>query len=288
MAHPRVVWWVKLAAAACLAACGRPDTPRGGEASRANNAVPEVASVAGEWPPELGGMLVVQSDTENLAIVLYPVTPGGAEASLTLVSASGDTVRRRMALGVQDSLHCGDANIGRLSRSTPPLWSIGIQSTAAVPLRTDSMDALTAADSAQYSVEMGRLASAVNAEQASRFAGLPFTLATLRRLRVAGREVVAAQVVRRVNQEADPLEERTLIVAERAAAQLDQFTTVHSGRSEGNEDNIDHFDLLAALRTARGTLLVIAMEKPTGTTFDILERNAAGVWTVKWSRSIVC
>ena len=289
MAHPRVVWWVKLAAAACLAACGRPDTPRAGEPIRANNTTAtEVATVTGEWPLELGAMLVVQSDTENLAIVVYPVTPGAAEASLTLVSSSGDTVRRRMALGVQDSLHCGDATIGRLSRSTPPLWSIGIQSTAAVPLRTDSMDALTATDSAQISTEMGRLASAVDAEQASRFTGLPFTLSTLRRLRVDGHEVVAAQVVRRVNQEADPLEERTLIVAERATATLEQFTTVHSGRSQGSEDNIDHFDLLAALRTARGTLLVIARERPTGTTFDILERNAAGVWTVKWSRSIVC
>jgi len=288
MALPRVVWWTELTVAGCIAACGGSDTPRGGGPIRASNAATEVAPVTGEWPAELGAMLVVQSDTEDFALVLYPVEPGAAKASLALVSSSGDTVLRRVALGVQDSLHCGDATIGRLSRSTPPSWSIGIQSAAAVPLRTDSMDALSAADSVLYAAEMARLASAVGAQQTSRFTGLPFTLTTLRRLRVDGREVVAAQVVRRVNQEADPLEERTLIVAERGTVTREQFTTVRSGRSEGSEDNIDHFDLLAALRTGRGTLLVIAQEKPTGTTFDILERNAAGDWALKWSRSIVC
>lgn len=291
MVHARVARRALLLAAVAIAACGRSDTPRRGEPIRGSGAATDVAIVAGEWPVELGVMLVVPSDTENLALVLYPIAagaPGAEEASLALVSSSGDTVRRRVGLAVQDSLHCGDATIGRLARSTPLSWSIGIQSAAAIPLRTDSMDALSAADSALYTAEMARLASVVSAQPTSRFTGLPFTLTTLRRLRVDGREVVAAQVVRRVNQEADPIEERTLIVAERATTTRQQFTTVHSGRSDGSEDSTDHFDLLAALRTAHGTLLVIAREKPTGTTFDILERDAVGAWTVKWSRSIAC
>jgi len=276
--------------AACIAACAQPDANRGAEQRRESAVAADSASVSGEWPADLGGALVVPSDTENLALVLYPVTAGAqgaAGASLTLVSSSGDTVRRQVGLEAQDSLHCGDATIARLARATPLSWSVGIQSAAATPLRTDSMDALRAADSVFYSAEMARLASAVSAEQASRFTGLPFTLATLRRFRIDGREVVVSQVVRRVNQEADPLEERTMIVAERSAAAA-EFTAVHSGRSDGNEDNTDHFDLLAALRTARGTILVLAREKPTGTIFDILERDADGVWRVKWSRSIAC
>jgi hypothetical protein len=274
-----------------IAACGRPDTPRGGEARSDSTNTTDTAMVAGEWPTDLGPTFVVPSDTENLAVVLYPVAAGaqGAEgARLALVSSSGDTVRRQVRLGLRDSLHCGDATIARLDRATPLSWSIGIQSAAAIPLRTDSMDALNAVDSTLYSAEMARLASAVNAQQASRFTGLPFTLATLRRFRIGSREVVMAQVVRRVNQEADPREERTMIVAERDMAAADRFTAVHSGRSDGNEDNTDHFDLLAALRTARGTLLVLARERPTGTTFDILERDSAGAWTVKWSRPIAC
>ena len=281
--------------AACIgaffAACAERGNNRGAEHKRDSTVAADSAIVTGDWPAELGAAFVVPSDTENLAVVLYPTTAGAAGsvgASLTLVSSSGDTVRRQVGLQVQDSLHCGDATIARLTRATPLSWSIGMQSTAAIPLRTDSMDALSAADSTLYSAEMARLASAVNAEQPSRFTGLPFTLATLRRFRTDGREVVVSQVVRRVNQEADPLEERTMIVAERGTAATERFTSVHGSRSDGNEDNTDHFDLLAALRTAHGTLLVLAREKPTGTLFEILERDTSGAWTVKWSRSIGC
>ena len=290
MAHPRGVIWPALVAGACLTGCGR-DAPRGADTTHLAVTVPDSAVVTGEWPGELGAILLVPSDTDNLAVVVYPVATGSralADSGVALLSSSGDVVRRRVGLSAEDSLRCGDASLVRLARATPLTWTIGIHSAIAIPLRADSMDALSAADSAAYAAEMARLASAVGAQHATRFTGLPFTVATLRRFRIEGREVVVAQVVRRLNQEANPLEERSLIVAERPSAARGPFTMVHSARSDGSEDNIDHFDLLAALRTAERALVVIARERPTGTTFDILERDAAGAWTVKWSRSIAC
>jgi hypothetical protein len=289
MAHSRVAIGLAAVAAACLGACGR-DVRPGADTTGARVSMPDSLQVSGTWPGELGATLIVPSDTESLAVVLYPVREIGrtvTDSGVALVSSGGDIVRRRVGLSVEDTLHCGDAPLARLARTTPPTWAVGIESGAA-PLRVDSMDTMGDADSTPYSAELLRLASSIGAQRTSRFTGLPFTIATVRRFMIAGREVVVAQVVRRLNQEAEPLEERSLVVAERPSDAKGPFTMVHGDRADGPEESAAHFDLLSAIRTPRSVFVILAREKETGTTFDILERDSSGMWTVKWSRTIGC
>lgn len=281
------------AALGSTTACSQRDpAPAGGGARESARGTTAAGTAIGEWAPELGSMLVVPSDTENLALVLYPLvtdTRTLAAARLALLAPGGDTVRAQTGLAGSDSMQCGEAPVVRLTPSAPLTWSIGLQSADAVPLRTDSMETLSAADSVFYTTDMSRLASAVAATQSSRFAGLPFVVTTVRRMRRDGLETVAAQLVRRVNQEADPLEERTLIIAERGVGlHSASFMMVHSERSEGSEDTAEHFEILSAMRTPRTTLLIVARDQVSGTTYEVLERSAAGRWRMRWSRSIAC
>ena len=282
--------WCVAGAVAGASACTKPDAApsTGGGATTAVVG----PSSTGDWPAALGALLVVPSDTEDQAVVLFPVGSEPAPfsgARLALLGPSGDTVRAWAGVSASDSLHCGDAPVVRLTRAAAPVWSLGIESRQAIPVRSDSMEQISAADSAFYAAEMARLASAVASGQTSRFTGLVFTLTALRRTRVAGREVVAAQLVRRVNQEADPAEEHTLVVAERDAGRpRAAFAATHTDRSEGSEDSAEHYDVIATMRVSGATLFIVSRDQPSGTTFEILERTEAGVWHLRWTRTIAC
>lgn len=282
----------RLVLSACIAgiaaACGRTD--RVGESAGAGTsaALPESTSVSvsGEWPAELGSALVVPSDTENLAVVLYPTAPMTLDPKigLALVGPGGDAVRIRVGVSGMDSAHCGDAPMLRLARSTPLVWSIGVTS-AARPIRMDSLDALPSSDSVLYTTEVARLGSVMSAARTSRLAGLPFAITALHQLRLGDTTILAAQLVRRVSQEANPVEERTFIIAERSKGS--PFVVAHGGRSEGTEETVAHFELLGALRGATAIYLVVTTDSPAGSTVEILERSG-GTWRVRWTRSIAC
>jgi len=273
------------------AGCGRTDSVRSTRDSGLSGSAPDstpAIAVSGEWPPDLGAALAIPSDTENVAVLLYPATASARtdqKARFTLVAASGDTLRVRVAVAGRDSAHCGDAPMIRLARAAPMLWSLGLSGATARPMRSDSIDAISHEDSLLYSTEAPRLASVVSATATSRLSGLPFALTALRRVRFGDTTIIAAQLARRVNQEANPAEERTFVIAERHGSL--PFATVHSDRSDGTEETAAHFDLLGALRTPSAVYLIIATDAPSGSTIEILERSA-GAWRVRWTRTIVC
>lgn len=282
--------WCVVGTVAMAGACDKPDATPAANPSSAPPAAD--VTVTGEWPAALGPVLVVPTDTETQAVVLYPVGAdlGAAAATrLTLLGPSGDTIQAQTRLSAGDSLHCGDAPVVRVTRAAPPTWSVGIVSRDAKPVRSDSLDALSGRDSAFVASEMARLASAVPSGDRVRFSRIPFAVTALRRLKVGGRDIVAAQLVRRLNQEADPGEEHTLVVGERdPTLPGTPFEAVHASRSEGTEDSAEHFDLVAALRGSGATWFVIAREKPASITVEILERSDTHRWRVRWTRTVTC
>ena len=122
-------------------ACGRADTTKAASVSGASGVMADsvAVGVSGEWPSDLGTMLVIPSDTENLAVVLYPAITAvtlDPKAQLSLLAPGGDAVRLKAGLSGADSAHCGDAPMIRLARSTPLLWSVGITNAKANPVRS--------------------------------------------------------------------------------------------------------------------------------------------------------
>jgi hypothetical protein len=281
-----------IAAALASAACTRGDTARATDSAR-DSAVAQAAAnpPADAWDSELGALLVVPSDSDNVGVVVYPDAPTPAmlaASGVMLVSPAGDSARIRLA--AQDSQQCGDAATVRLQGSAPAAWTVGLAGRTAKLLRTDSIEALPAADSARLAADLARLASALAAPRDSRFAGVPFAVVSARRFSVDGRQFLVAHLVRRLNQEAAPLEERTFLIAERSdsAARNERYATTFSRRSEGTEDTAEHFEVLTVARGRSAPVVLIARDQMARTTYELLERAPDGSWRSRWSRALSC
>jgi hypothetical protein len=107
-------------------------------------------------------------------------------------------------------------------------------------------------------------------------------------------DAIVAQVVRRVHEEANPLEERTLIIAERDSAQqqeqrVGRYTLAFHTRAVGREETLEGSEILAALTLAGASrpMLIVARESEGGVRYTILERVASRSWRVKWTSALV-
>jgi hypothetical protein len=250
------------------------------------------ASAPEDWASELGQLLVVPSDSGNTAVVIFPDFPSPrliASAPMTLLTTGGDTVVARGELVATESEQCGGAPLIQLADSVASPWSIGLLRRSAATLKMDSIEALPSADSTRLAAELARMGSALTAGQESRFTGLPFTVLGAHRIDEDDRQTVIAHLVRRLPQEAAPLEEHILIIGERPRSPTGStWTTAYTQRSEGTEDTAEHFTVLAAVRAGDRTMLLLARDQLEQTKYEILERAAGGSWRSRWSRTLVC
>jgi len=90
------------------------------------------------------------------------------------------------------------------------------------------------------------LASTLPTGAGDRFTGLPFTVTSLWRFHAGpGAEGIVTNLVRHINQEARPFEERTLIIAERDSSRREErFTLAYYDRSQGAEETVESRDVL--------------------------------------------
>lgn len=243
----------------------------------------------GEWAPAFGTMLLVPSDTDNTAIVVYPDAPAGIGDSLrlSLFTANGEVAVPNVTVRGADSLECGGAAVVHLSGGAIGTWAIGVSAANRI-LRSDSLESLAPRDSTQVVAALARLTSTITAREETRFNGLPFTVLRARRFTAGGTRIVAAHLVRKLPQEASPLEEHTFVIAERPLSSDSLLLRFHQ-RSAGTEETADHFEILSAAAAADTlTLLLIARDNASGTHYQILERSATGTWRVRWTRPLGC
>jgi hypothetical protein len=169
-------------------------------------------------------------------------------------------------------------------------WSVGFLSSSVTPIPLDSVDALPARDSMALAAEASRLASAVTANTSPSFQGLRFTAHDIRRFQAApGVQALAAQLIRRVNQEADPQEEQTLLIAERdSGVTTGRYQLAYAERSFGKEEDVVSAELVAAFRFgANGPAsLVIARDSDAGLAYALIERTAPRQWEVRWTSGL--
>lgn len=294
MSRERVIRWACVPGAVFgMLSCGGRDQPVPADTATDSAAIAQAeASAPAEWVGELGQLLVVPSDTEHAAVVIFPDFPSArlvASAPMTLVNAGGDTVVSRAELVATESEQCGGAPLVRLTDSPAAAWSVGLLRGSAKPLRMDSVQAMPSSDSARVVADVARLASTLATSPESRFTGLPFTVLGAHRVDLGDRQAIVAHLVRRLPQEASPLEEHTLVIAERAKIAANApWALSYSQQSEGSEDTADHFAVLAAVRAGDKTLLVLARDQLERTRYEILERSPAGSWRSRWSRTLVC
>lgn len=256
----------------------------------APTATPDTTSAASPaWNPTAGPVLLVAADTPTRAIVLLPSSASEASlaaiphpASVTLFSRSG-TVQTADLPAVPDTTAC---SVASLDAAPPPKpWNIGFIGGVVAPVPVDSTESLSATDSLMLVTWLNRMASSLPNDSAGRFSGLPFVVRSIWRFTLPnGPQVVAGTLIRQINQEATPLQERTFVVGERSAKDS-SFALAYSERSIGDEETVESTDLLGVvlLGDSRRGAMIVARDFGNATAFALIERGDDAHWRAKWS-----
>jgi hypothetical protein len=251
------------------------------------------------WMGVAGPVLLVAGPAADEALVFFGV-PGDStgaaldtgvvdQATATLFGRDSSRFTATLELPAgNDNAECRVWPLRNLRAvHGPGTWSVGFVSPNVVPIPLDSVDALSARDSMALAAEASRLASAVTANTSPSFQGLRFAAADIRRFEVAkGVQALAAHLIRRVNQEADPQEEQTLLIAERDSGEAaGRYQLAYAERSYGKEEQVSSSELVAAVRLGPNAppSLVIAREGEEGLAYALLERSGPRRWKVRWT-----
>jgi hypothetical protein len=244
------------------------------------------------WNPSAGPLLLVAAESPTLAYVVVPDSADASKqiagfptpASVTLLGLGG-TVQTAELPSVTDTSAC---IVATLSAAPPPRpWNIGFIGGVVAPLPMDSVQDLSPADSASLTAAVIRIASALPNDSAGRFSGLPFVPRTLWRFTILpDRQVVVATLGRQNNQEATPLQEHTLVIAERPMKGADTvYSKAYVERSYGAEETIETSDVLAAvlLGGSRNPALILSRDYGDATAYGLLQRGDDGRWRTRWT-----
>ena len=93
-----------------------------------------------------------------------------------------------------------------------------------------------------------------------------------------------------MNQEANPQEEQTLLIAERDSGSTSgPYRLVYAERTSGLEEKVTTPEVIGAARYSGRPALIVARDNESGVAYAILERAASGHWEVRWtSRPATC
>lgn len=272
----------------------QPDTPGPG-LSPVDSAPPPAPAL--HWNPAAGPLLLVVGERPQEAIAVLPWAFGDAApdtldvseyvgSSATLFGPGGEVATAPLAddAGEWGWTTCNAWPVMSLPAGTPA-WTVGFVSddVAAYPL--DSVQAMPAADSLALVTQVARLASGAGINlagpHAEQFRGLPFVVYDARRFRHDSLEVLVAQIVRRINQEASPLEEHTLMIAERAAGRT-AWRVARVEWSAGHEESVRRQQLLAAVRVGDKLALIFTREEGSAV-HHVIQWRGTGSWSTRWA-----
>ncbi len=290
-----------------LAACERRPA-----ASRADSLVPADSAtaasaaerrVASGWTAAAGPALLVQGPARDEAIALYPTADDSdavaqldsasmRQLPVTLVGRGGAVLTGLLGAPSGDGTdECERWPLRTLQPDSVATWAVGFVSARVSPVALDSVEVLSPRDSMALAAEASRLASAVALPTSASFQGLRFTAQDLRRFQAApGVQGLVAHMVRRVNQEANPLEEQTLLIAERdSGATSGPYQLAYAERDFGREEAVITPEVLAVVRLGAGATvtLVIARDNDAGISYRMIERAAARRWRARWSSGTI-
>lgn len=173
---------------------------------------------------------------------------------------------------------------GRLADAPPRPWKVGFRQGVATAFPLDSLEGMNTRDSLAVTGEIARLAAVLTEGADPAFLGLPFTVRKAYRFTMSPISVVVADVVRKINQEANPREEHTLLVGERVAEGDGRYMAAFHTRVADSEDIVRTSELLGVVRFTRtgGSAMVVAFEYADSGRVVLLERTANRQWKITW------
>ena len=164
------------------------------------------------------------------------------------------------------------------------VWQVGFRRGMATSLPLDSLEGLSSADSILVTTELARLASALPVSNDPAFQGLPFTVRKAYRTSLDRSSLLIGDIVRKINEEANPREEHLLLMAERSLNDAARYQAVFESRAAGSEDLVRTSDVIAAIRFVNGgrAAIVVSFEYENGNRVVLIERTAPFKWKQTW------
>jgi hypothetical protein len=250
------------------------------------------------WNATAGPLLLVAGPSADEALVFFGAANGGTappldtgavdQGTATLLGRDGTRATATLELPAgNDNTECRVWPLRNVKTAAGRgTWSVGFVGGNVSVIPLDSVDALPARDSMALAAEASRLASAVTATTSPAFQGLRFTAHDIRRFEIApGVQALAAHLTRQVNQEADPKEEQTLLIAERdSGVTTGPYQLAYAERSSGKEEEVTTSEVVAAVRFGPSgpPSLVVARDGNEGLAYTLLERTGPKQWSIRW------
>jgi hypothetical protein len=235
--------------------------------------------------PRSGDSTAVDSARFDLAPVraiqvdLFGVGKRLATARIVATAGSTRTDSCRTWPSARLQIAPGDTGVARG-------WTVGFEAGHATAVVLDSIDALASADSAQLAADIARIASALPGDTSATFRGLPFVVNKAWRAQIPGQpDILVAVVVRNVNQEANPRQERILLVAEKdSVPSRTRYSARYSERVAGPEETLETTDPIAVvlLGADHRPTVVVSRDTGSGVSYVLIER-VAGRWQRWWA-----
>ncbi len=250
------------------------------------------------WNVDAGPVMIVsRASGDSIAIVLPEATDSTIE-SLQGVSPpmSGLTFdlfgrggRVASAVGVlllppvDVKQECDSWPLAKL-RSAHSNWRVGFSSGRVHAIVLDSIEAMQSADSAALAASLAQMAATLPIVSDPTFRGLPFRVRSAYTFRLDSIDAVIADVVRSVNEEANPRLEHLLIIGERPAGTRGKYNLRYFSRTAGAEESTQATEVLAAIQIGaeKRPAIVVNIEYDDGGKLGLIERTGPDEWRATW------
>jgi hypothetical protein len=249
------------------------------------------------WNADAGPIMIVSAGADTVAVVIPEATDSTIVAfqdisppisGLTFDlfgrgGKSGSSVKAS-ALSVKASPDCYSWPLAQL-QSANANWQVGFASGHVRAIKLDSIESMSSADSAALAVSLARTAALLPIASDPNYRGLPFRVRSAYTFRLDSVDVVVADVVRSVNEEANPRVEHLLIIGEKPTGSSGKFNVGYFSRTAGAEESTQATEVLTAVAVgaANRPAIVVRIEYGDGGKLGLIERTGPGQWRGTWT-----
>jgi len=252
------------------------------------------------WDVDAGPVMIVSvgNSSDSVAVVLPEATdstvasfqgiaPPISGLTFDLFGRNGKVGSSVAALPlplVDTTQECDSWPLAKL-KSAHSNWRVGFATGHVHAIALDSIEAMPSADSAALAASLAQMAATLPIVSDPTFKGLPFRVRSAYTFRLDSTEVVIADVVRSVNEEANPRLEHLLIIGERPVGTRGNYHVAYYSRTAGAEETTQATEVLAAVSIGAGRrpAIVVNIEYDDGGKLGLIERTGPGEWRASWT-----
>ncbi len=230
--------------------------------------------------------IVLPEATDSTIELIQDVTPPVSGLVFELFNRGGkiDSTRVLPHRAATDTTRdCNAWPVGR-TQSAHSAWRVGFVRGNVKALPLDSIESLPSADSAILAASLAQTAATLPVSSDPTFRRLPFRVTSAYTFRLDSVEVVVADIVRTLNEEANPRIEHLLVIGERPIGTKGRYAVGYFSRIAGAEETMQATEVLAAVQigASKTPAIVVSVESEEGVKLGLVERTGPGQWRSTW------